>query len=140
MKKIIVAIDGSDAAQHALQTAIEFASKFDATLLVVNVFAPPYIPPEPYAMSNGELEAGVRKYGEDLARNAAALAAQRQVKAECVTVTGSPAEMIADLAITRQADMVVVGSRGMGAVRRAVLGSVSTRLSHICEKPLLIVR
>jgi nucleotide-binding universal stress UspA family protein len=139
MKEIIVAVDGSDASNHALEMAADIASKFGAHLTTINVYTPPYLPPDPYAVSSGELEASVRKYGEDVARGAATVAQARGVRADWVAVSGAPAELIVDLAIEKDADLVVVGNRGRGAVKRALLGSVSSRLTHICNKPLLIV-
>jgi len=52
---------------------------------------------------------------------------------------GSPAECIAEQAAAPGVGMVVVGSRGHGAVARVFLGSVSDRLVHICPKPVLVV-
>jgi nucleotide-binding universal stress UspA family protein len=61
------------------------------------------------------------------------IAAQGEVE------TGGPAETLADRADRMDADLVVVGSRGLGAVKRAFLGSTSNRLVHICKRPVLVV-
>jgi nucleotide-binding universal stress UspA family protein len=53
---------------------------------------------------------------------------------------GSPAESIAGEAAAADVGMVVVGSRGHGAVARMFLGSVSDRIVHISPKPVLVVR
>jgi nucleotide-binding universal stress UspA family protein len=139
MNHILVAVDGSDCAKRALETAISFAQKFNAKVTTINVFMPPYLPPEPYVSVSATLEESVRKYGEQVAQEAAKFAESQGVKAEWICATGAPAELIVDTALAQGCDLVVVGSRGRGAVRRALLGSVSSRLAHICTVPLLIV-
>jgi nucleotide-binding universal stress UspA family protein len=59
--------------------------------------------------------------------------------AERCVLEGRVAEQLARFVNDRQASLVVVGSRGLGAVARVLLGSVSDRLVHICEQPVLLV-
>ena len=139
MKHILVAVDGSECSKKALEMAVSFAQKFEARITALNVFMPPYLPPEPYASVSATLEESVRKYGEQVAQEAAKYADSQGVKADWLCTTGAPAEIIVDTALAQNCDMVIVGSRGRGAVKRALLGSVSSRLSHICTVPLLIV-
>ena len=61
------------------------------------------------------------------------------LKIDHVVLEGAPADALAEYAKAHGYDLVVVGSRGQGAVSRVVLGSVSSRLAHICQVPLLIV-
>jgi nucleotide-binding universal stress UspA family protein len=53
---------------------------------------------------------------------------------------GDPAEEIERVAAAADADMVVVGCRGESTVGRVLLGSVSTRLAHHADRPVLVVR
>lgn len=55
------------------------------------------------------------------------------------TSTGKPGEVIADFAIMHQAKMIVKGSRGLNAVRRTFLGSVSDYIIYHCSLPVLVV-
>lgn len=139
MKHILVAVDGSDCAKRALEMGIEFAQKFGAKLTAVNVFTPPYLPPEPYASVSATLEESVRKYGETVANEAATYVLSKGIQSDWVCATGAPAEIIVDTAQAQGCDLIIVGSRGRGAVKRALLGSVSSRLAHISTVPLLIV-
>jgi nucleotide-binding universal stress UspA family protein len=59
--------------------------------------------------------------------------------AEPRVVRGYPAESLADLADDEDAELIVVGSRGRGAVRAALLGSVSTELIGVARCPVLVV-
>jgi nucleotide-binding universal stress UspA family protein len=61
------------------------------------------------------------------------------VQAETSVLSGSPAETLAEAAAAPDVDLVVLGSRGRGAVARVLLGSVSDRLIHISPKPVLVV-
>ncbi len=139
MKNILVAVDGSDCSKKAVKLAIEIASKMGARITAVNVVVPPYIPPEPYATGSAGLELAIRQYGEDVAKEAAKEALQAGLEATWRIETGAPADVLNQTASATKADMIVVGSRGHGALRRALLGSVSSRLAHLSEVPLLIV-
>ncbi|TMA23407.1 MAG: universal stress protein [Deltaproteobacteria bacterium] len=141
-KRIVVGIDGSDESSLALQKAADIAHAMHAELKIVYV-VPRHPPPGPaaYAISDEER----RDLGEH--DHAAALLAQAErtcrrpgLDVITETETGAVAETLADLADEGRADLVVVGHRGHGAVRRALLGSVADRLMQICTRPVLVVR
>ncbi len=136
MKKILVAIDGSDASIHAARTALELARATHAELTLAHIVPPTFVPAEvPFSVQSWIEEAV--KAGERLLEETA-----RELGAPCqqVNVTGSPAERLAELADAGQFDLVVVGSKGRGAVSRVLIGSVTDRLVHICQRPVLVVR
>src|SRR5262249_45829692 len=62
------------------------------------------------------------------------------VPVDSATLTGPIAPSLADLAGSGGFDLVVVGHRGRGGVRRALLGSVANRLVQISPRPVLVVR
>jgi nucleotide-binding universal stress UspA family protein len=53
---------------------------------------------------------------------------------------GQPAQVIAHQAQELQVDLVLMGSHGRGAVSGALLGSVATKVLHLCERPVLLVK
>ena len=61
MKRILVALDGSAPAGRALELAVSIAQKFDAVVTTINVSPALYVPPEPYAITDGELEEALRR-------------------------------------------------------------------------------
>lgn len=141
MKKILVAIDGSDESQRAAKLALEMAVRFGAGLTLVHVIPPLLIPPDAYGFDVGSMMADQEKGAEKLLRAAAdRLDAPSSVHPERVFAHGPPAETIAKIADKEGYELVIVGSRGRNAAARVLLGSVSDRLAHVCEKPLLIVR
>ncbi len=138
MKWILVAVDGSEPAKAAEQHAAELARRLGEGLLLAYVIEPPMVPPEgmlPMTEMLRHHESWALGYLRDEAQ--ALTATGLAVKTELVI--GVPAETLARLAESDEVDMVVVSSRGRSAVARLLLGSVATRLSHICTKPLLIV-
>ena len=62
------------------------------------------------------------------------------VEAECYARRGDPAEAILDVAEEQDADLIVVGSKGMHGSRRFLLGSVPDKVSHHAPCSVLIVR
>ncbi|CAL9204004.1 unnamed protein product [Musa hybrid cultivar] len=86
----------------------------------------------------------VRRAQEQNSRNLLERATQvcrsKLVEAEMVIVDGDPKEMICQFAEQMQADLLVVGSRGLSKIRRAILGSVSDYCAHHATCPVLIVK
>ncbi len=139
-QKILIAFDGSPPSEHALQEAIELARQGGHELLVAYVIPPLHLPPEVEGSWVGEAEQQHRAFGMHLTENAVAKARAAGVPAVAAVVYGEAADTLAGEAEDPSVKMAVIGSRGQGALKRALLGSVSSRLAHICIKPLLIVR
>lgn len=139
IKKILAAIDGSESAAQALQLACKVASKLKAELTVAYVAVPLAYGPELNAEVVATAHREERRWGERVLRDAVTTACEAGVKVKSVVLDGgSAAQTIADFAVTNGYDLVVVGSRGRGAVSRVLLGSVSNRLVHICKTPVLV--
>lgn len=142
MNRILVAVDGSEASLHAVRFAGQLAKGGAVDLAVIYVSPPNLLPPHVYADVIEQIEKEERKFAAELLGKAAAEAkAAGATRCEQISVTGVPAEALADVAEKDPSvSMVVVGSRGRGAVARVMLGSVADRLVHICKKPVLVVR
>jgi nucleotide-binding universal stress UspA family protein len=136
MKKILVAIDGSDVSTNAARKARELADAIGAELTLAYV-VPPYVyPTEPLGPIE-ELEKAEMSRGQRLLDDAAAAIGGSAKK---LVLEGPVAETLADQAEKDAVEMVVVGSTGKGAVKRLLLGSVSSRLVHVCKRSILVVR
>jgi nucleotide-binding universal stress UspA family protein len=136
MKTIVIAYDGSDPSQRALERAAELAAAFQSQLIVTSV-APvttnigrsagvidPADPPEAHY---AELEEA-QKYLEG-----------RSLAADYVPAIGHPADTIAQVAEERGADLVVVGTGERGILERLLGQSVSGAVAHRVHCDVLIV-
>jgi nucleotide-binding universal stress UspA family protein len=136
MNEILVATDGSDNAEHAVAQAIELARANHAKLVVAYVrHAPLPLLGEPVYQRS--LSRELREADETTAA-AAEQARAAGVEAEIEIVEGSPATRILELARARDVDLIVVGSRGLGTLAGALLGSVSREVAHHGDRPVLV--
>jgi nucleotide-binding universal stress UspA family protein len=139
MKRILVAVDGSDNAGRALDMALTLSNKFGAELLLAYAVPPVPIVGEPTMVNLSEVQREQEEYGKRMLDEQTAVALKRGGKATGRLLLGPAAEALAELAESEHVDMTVVGSRGRNAVARLLLGSVSTRLIHLCKSPVLVV-
>jgi nucleotide-binding universal stress UspA family protein len=139
MQLILAAIDESQPAHRAAVLAGRLAAQTGAKLLVLNVVEPLWVPPGDEAINVAAIMEELQQGSRSLVRGTAARLEQPGLAIEPLSVTGSPAITITDLADARGADLVVLGSTGNGAVARALLGSVADRVLRICTRPVLVV-
>lgn len=140
MKRILVAVDGSDTSLKAARMAADVALRFGSKLTLVHVVPRLMLPPDVYGLTLAEVEREHRAYADKLLETAVASLDEPGLDVSTTVLYGAPAEAIAEEAAANDVGMVVVGSRGYGAVARMFLGSVSDRLVHISTKPVLVVR
>jgi nucleotide-binding universal stress UspA family protein len=143
MAKIVVGIDGSDAAKNALRWAVEEARLRQAEVLAVHAWEPPPTIPEPGPAPGFDLVGvlpAVQEAGERLVTTVVGevVGQEADVKVEPVAIEGPPVEVLIDAG--RDAEILVVGSRGLGSFTALLLGSVSQQLAHHAPCPLLIHR
>jgi nucleotide-binding universal stress UspA family protein len=140
MKPILLATDGSPTAAEAAAKAIELAQALDAPLIVATVWQVAY---EPigigFAPVIPDLDAVGSKQAFEVAEQAAAPALAEGVETETIVRRGIPAQEICAIADAEDVQLIVLGSHGWGAMRRAIFGSVSTSVLHHSRRPVLVV-
>jgi nucleotide-binding universal stress UspA family protein len=134
-KSILVAWDGSEHAKRALAEAVDLARTQDARLTLITVAAPlhawpGYVPP----VSQADLISAAEK---TLAEGEALVPEGIPVSGR--TAAGDPGAELLKRARAADHDLIVMGSRGRGAVRSAFLGSVSHFVLNHTTVPVLIV-
>jgi nucleotide-binding universal stress UspA family protein len=139
-EKIIVGTDGSERAKHAVAEAIRIANALGAELHIVNAGhamqgATIVGAPDAARAVYGPVEAGVRSALLEEALESARLAG---VTAEGHIRTGEPGDALIGVARELDADIIVVGNKGMTGGRR-LLGSVPNKVSHDAPCSVLIV-
>jgi nucleotide-binding universal stress UspA family protein len=136
--RIVVGIDGSDAARRALDWALEEGRVHRASVEAVHAWALPYAGGELFAAGLYDpepFEGAARNVLDEAVESADASGLPAPVTR---TVTnGSAARAI--LVAAEDADLVVVGSRGVGGFKGMVLGSVSHSVAHRATCPLIVV-
>jgi nucleotide-binding universal stress UspA family protein len=141
--KIVVGIDGSEAAKNALRWALEEARLRSAEIVAVHAWEAPSAMPEPGPAPGFDLVGilpEVEEAGERLVKAVVeeVVGDDSDVTVEPVAIQGPAASVLVEAA--RDADMLVVGSRGHGGFTALLLGSVSKQLAHHAPCPLLIHR
>ena len=141
MKMIVCAFDGSEHSMKAAEYAADLAKRFEAKMALVYVVEP-YAPPVDLpGISFVDWIEPHRKAAERLVQDAKDVL-EKKVGVACDTEVriGGPANEVVRFAADRNADLLVVGSRGHGAVKRLLLGSVADRVVHLSHGPVLVVR
>ena len=133
MKKILVAYDGGEPAHRALELAADLAQRFQAKVGVVSVIPirPSRVPANPWddrAVHTTELA------------EAKAILAKHGIEPVLYEPAGDPAVTIEKIADEGGYDMVVVGSRGLGLLSRALQGSVSEHVVTHSTATVVVAR
>ena len=134
-RRILLCYDGSAEAKHALERVGEIASAVPSQVAVVSVAEPIYQEPR-YA---GFADPGEEQSHRRLLEEAAEELRGRGVDATTAEQVGQPAAAILDAA-RDGADLVVVGSRHRGLIKRLLFGSVSAELVVEAPCDVLVVR
>jgi nucleotide-binding universal stress UspA family protein len=143
-KSIVVGTDGSDTANQAVRQAVELALAVGASVDLVSAYAP--VPAqrlsEERRQAPEDLQWAItpREDVDATLAAAAEIAQQAGVSVEVFPRQGDPADAILDVAEERDADLIIVGNKGMTGAKRFLLGSVPNKVSHHAPCSVLIIR
>jgi nucleotide-binding universal stress UspA family protein len=141
---IVVGTDGSETANEAVRQATELAKAVGATIHLVSAFEP---------VGNQRLREERQQVPEDMSwmvnqredvdatlKQAAESISEAGVQVETYARQGDPADAILDVAEENNADLIVVGNKGMTGAKRFLLGSVPNKVSHHAPSSVMIIR
>ena len=139
--KILVPVDGSAASLEAVRQALRMIQDgLRASLVLANVQEPATLYEMLLAHDAEVIEQVSARAGLHLLEPARTLVEQAEVPYELEVASGDPAHTLIDILENFGCDMVVMGARGMGTLRSALLGSVSHEVLHAAQVPVLIVK
>jgi nucleotide-binding universal stress UspA family protein len=135
MTKLVVGYDGTEGARAALDEAVRLAAELDAGIHLVFAFSAPRMGGE-----LRDLDEAIEERGKTALEHG-----QHQAGAQGATVTtefikADPAEGLLQAAQEHEARYIVVGSYGERPLKSALLGATPTRLLHLADRPVLVVR
>ena len=143
-QSIVVGTDGSQTAGEAVRESIELAKAVGASIELVSAYEP---------VSNQRLReereqvprdmewmVSAREEVESTLREASASVEESGVSVETYAREGDPADAILDVAEEKNADLIVVGNKGMTGAKRFLLGSVPNKVSHHAPCSVMIIR
>jgi nucleotide-binding universal stress UspA family protein len=134
-KTVVLALDGSEGSKRTIPLAVELARRDNAKVVVAHV-------EELIAgKGGGPVHAGEEEFQAEIRKQAEELSAEgidTEVRMTSVMV-GGPAHAIERIAAEANADLIVVGTRGHSPVAGLLLGSVTQRLLHIADCPVLVI-
>ena len=143
-KAMVVGTDGSDTASEAVRQATELAQQIGAKVHLVSAYEP---------VSEGRLREERQQIPDDLQwmvnpredvtqtlDGAAEGLRAAGVDVDTHAREGDPADAILDVAEEQEADLIVVGNKGMTGAKRFLLGSVPNKVSHHAPCSVMIIR
>ena len=136
-KKIIVPADGSENGKRALEHALAIVKRNDAELILVHVAN------IVSAISGGYVSEQIAEDMEETGKKILSEVAEdvpADMKVKCVFEVGSPGPAVLAVAKKYDADLIVMGSRGLGPLKGLFMGSVSSYVTSHSTCPVLIVK
>lgn len=134
--RILVPIDGSECAYHALDWALDIAEKYDSEIELLTV-----IPTVAFTLV-GPTEEELLERAEKLLEETLDIIKKEKLKLKVTTkiLVGRPAEKIIETCIDEGFDLIVIGGRGLGRIKEFFLGSVSDRVADAAPCPVVIIK
>jgi nucleotide-binding universal stress UspA family protein len=151
-KKILVAFDGSEASKHALDHAVNIAESYGAEIVVLSVVPRvmmPVFPDEGFGAAPITAAQDMSEYQSKMKGiyNLSLEDAKKDInehfpdlKVTTKLLEGRPSSTIVSEADAEEADLIVIGSRGIGGITGWILGSTSRNVVESCTKPILVVK
>ena len=136
---ILLGVDGSKHALHAAKMAGTLVRNMKSNILrIVVAFEP--VPPYLGEPNLQTVISARMKEADEILKKAIEIVGQIPGEIHTEVLEGSPAEAILDVARARKSDLIIIGSRGLGRLAGALVGSQSQKVVQHAPCPVLIVR
>ena len=139
--KILLPVDGSEVSLKAVRLAISLLQQgLSGSVVLANVQEPATLYEMVVAPDTEILESVSTAAGVDTLASAESLLINAGVVYEREIASGDPAHTIVDIVERYSCDLVIMGARGVGALRNALLGSVSNEVLRAAPVPVMVVK
>lgn len=143
-ERILIAVDGSEGSKKALKLASKLQQTCGSELLILTVFRHHSLLEASMSMVRPDdpesLDDSMRGYAKEVAEEAKKIASEAGAeKVRAFVKAGQPARMIVKFAEEHKADLIIVGSRGLGDMQGFLLGSVSHKVTSLASIPVMVV-
>lgn len=138
MKTFIVAIDFSDASDNATDFAAKLAKQVEAKIILYNAFYLS-IPPSESPILTPRLDQIFTEDKAQLEAKKKEIASQYNIPVECFSSPMSIVDQLPSLVMKFQADLVIIGMRGMNSFNRKLFGSTTVSILRIAKFPVLAI-
>ena len=134
ISKILVAVDGSETSSKAAEMAIDLAEKYGADLIALYIVAPNinFSQAFYFAQENGQ------KIVDEVKRKA--FAKKLNVQTEVLMDVGAVSKAIVEYAEKNNANLIVLGTRGISGIKRMLVGSTASEVVKYSHCPVMVVK
>ena len=143
MRKILVALDGSEHAQRALDEVLKLFTTNSLHIHLLSVCEPIHVNEVLFKDTLAEmrqLEEEHMAAGRSIVESGSATLKAAGISHDTHVEIGHPAQKIAEFAGKYHCEMIVMGTRGLGSIRTLAVGSVANKVVHLAEVPVLLVK
>ncbi|QER42584.1 universal stress protein [Thermodesulfobacterium sp. TA1] len=137
-KKILVALDGSDASKHAFEEALKFAKEYGAEIMAVSVI-PPYKGLVSSLSIFGHIKENIKNTYVKALEEAKSWAEEVQVDLKTFLEEGKPCEKVIEIAVKNDCDLIVTGRRGTTSFEKILIGSTAAKIINDSPIDVLII-
>ena len=139
--KVLIPVDGSETCFQVYKTAQEFHEKYQAIVVLVHVDDTSIIQNYVDYPSPGlSIQLNGRERSAQILKEASENLDIPDTHLKITYLTGEPAGAILDVAHQENADLIIMCTHGMGAAKRFLLGSVTDRVVHHADIPVMVLR
>lgn len=153
MKRILVAVDGSESAQKAAKKAAEMAEDLEAEVTLIHVYTETaqipvnqfnevasYLSAETMESIMEQQENTIKDKRQKILDQDAQFFQERGLEVEKVLLHGDPADEVCEYAAENNCDLIVVADKGHGKVERFLLGSISDKIVRHAKTSVMVVK
>jgi nucleotide-binding universal stress UspA family protein len=141
VRQILVAVDFSEHAKPVIEWGTHLAAKHGSRLILLHAYHLPvefqqlegaYLPQDFWTNVKTEAQQSLATYAEEITR--------KGIEVETVVREGYPATVIEEEAVRQNADLIVIGTRGLSGLKHLLLGSIAERVVQKAPCPVLTVK